>query len=76
MVATPMIQKNDFAGKLKKAVDAVVEAKTGELVARLEDLQRVLDGEPVISPKNLPRRSTTWMIWAKRAFCWKALRSS
>ena len=45
MVATPMIQKNDFAGKLKKAVDAVIEAQTGQLVARLEDLQRVLDGD-------------------------------
>ncbi|MBN2500986.1 MAG: hypothetical protein JXB38_09440 [Anaerolineales bacterium] len=45
MVAAPMIKKNDFAGKLKKAVDAVIEAQTGELVARLEDLQRVLDGD-------------------------------
>jgi len=44
MVVTTMIKKNEFAEKLKQAVDAVVEAKTGELVARLDDLQRVLDG--------------------------------
>jgi hypothetical protein len=63
-----MIKKNDFAGKLKKAVDAVIEAQTGQLVARLDELQRVLDGDfPLIEDMD-DMGETRYMLESAQLF--------
>lgn len=40
-----MIKKDDFAERLREAIDAVVSAKPGEIEARLKELQKVMDGD-------------------------------